>query len=112
MDIKEVIHDNWEGEGWQAFQPLMDCPMLWRSGPHMQDWATRVEIMVARHGGFKHICRAVPVVCTECHALLTTGMHMHWEPVGQLAQDHQPGDIVLCDKCYVALGGKVEADSG
>lgn len=29
LDIINVIHDNWHGEGWQAFAPLMDCPVLW-----------------------------------------------------------------------------------
>jgi hypothetical protein len=37
LDILNVQHDNWHGEGWQAFQPLLDCPTLWRN-PQTDTW--------------------------------------------------------------------------
>lgn len=30
LDVLRVQFDNWRGEGWQAFLPLLDCPKLWR----------------------------------------------------------------------------------
>lgn len=47
-EIMRVIGDTWNGEGWQAFQPLTDCPQLWRSGADATDWATREEIEARR----------------------------------------------------------------
>lgn len=37
LDILRVLYDNWDGEGWQAFQVLLDCPKLWRN-PVDNDW--------------------------------------------------------------------------
>lgn len=44
LDITRVINDTWHGEGWQAFQELIDCPQLYRSRPDANDWKTREEI--------------------------------------------------------------------
>lgn len=30
LDGLRVVHDSWEAEGWLAFQPLLDCPTVWR----------------------------------------------------------------------------------
>lgn len=30
LEIHKVQFNNWSGEGWQAFQSLIDCPVLWR----------------------------------------------------------------------------------
>lgn len=47
LDILRVMGDNWNGEGWQAFQPLLDCPTLWR-GPtgdtEESRWASHKDI--------------------------------------------------------------------
>ena len=43
MTIQRVTNDNWDGEGHQAFDCLLDCPELFRSswdGP----WNTREQI--------------------------------------------------------------------
>jgi len=45
LTIMNVLHDNCDGEGWQSFQPLLDCPELYRSGPDSADWRTRDEIL-------------------------------------------------------------------
>lgn len=37
LDILDVKYDNWDGEGWQAFQSLLDCPVLWRN-PVTEEW--------------------------------------------------------------------------
>jgi hypothetical protein len=42
LDIHRVLHDSWDGEGWQAFTPLLDCPTLWR-GPNGEGWHTHRE---------------------------------------------------------------------
>lgn len=42
LDLVRVLGDNWDGEGWQAFQILLDCPQLFRS--HALKWETREEI--------------------------------------------------------------------
>lgn len=47
LSVIRVIGDNWDGEGWQAFQQLMDCPTLWRSGPDANDWRSHAEIRAA-----------------------------------------------------------------
>lgn len=44
--ILRVIRDNWNGEGWQAFTALLDCPVLWRSAPDATDWRTEDEIKI------------------------------------------------------------------
>lgn len=46
LDILRVLHDTNDGEGWQSFQPLLDCPTLWR-GPEKQTWQTHAEIREA-----------------------------------------------------------------
>ena len=42
--LLSVTHDNWDGEGWQAFQPLMDCPKLFKTSSDKEEWKTREEI--------------------------------------------------------------------
>ena len=44
MTYVDFWHDNWDGEGWQAFEPLRECEQLWRSNPDTNDWKTRKEI--------------------------------------------------------------------
>ncbi len=44
LDYLRILHDTWDGEGWQAFEVLRDCPELFRSRPDANDWATREEI--------------------------------------------------------------------
>lgn len=44
LDIIDVIRDNWGGEGWQAFQQLLDCPELYRANPDSDDWKTCADI--------------------------------------------------------------------
>jgi hypothetical protein len=39
LEFLNVLHDNWDGEGWQAFDALRDCPKLWRS-PEDSTWST------------------------------------------------------------------------
>lgn len=48
LDILRVTHDNRNGEGWQAFQSLLDCPELFRSNPDSNDWQSREEIEKAK----------------------------------------------------------------
>lgn len=43
LDMVRVIGDTWDGEGWQAFTPLLDCPTLWRD-PASETWKTHAEI--------------------------------------------------------------------
>ena len=43
LTILDVKHDNWSGEGWQAFQPLLDCPQLWRRTADADEWKTAEE---------------------------------------------------------------------
>lgn len=43
LTLLRVLHDDQDGEGWQSFQPLLDCPELWRSGPEADDWSTYEE---------------------------------------------------------------------
>lgn len=42
--ILDISYDTWNGEGWQAFTPLQDCPELFRSNPDSDDWKSREEI--------------------------------------------------------------------
>lgn len=45
LDILTVQHDHWHGEGWQAFQPLLNCPALWRATYHDDcPWETAEEV--------------------------------------------------------------------
>lgn len=48
LDMLRVIGDSRDGEGWQAFGPLMDCSQLWRG----QDgaWQTERAILHAKLG--------------------------------------------------------------
>ena len=48
LDYLRVIHDSWDGEGWQAFEALRDCPTLWRSSPEATDWQTEDEIEASK----------------------------------------------------------------
>ena len=48
LDVLRILHDSWDGEGWQAFCPLLDCPVLWRSGPESDDWQTADEIEASK----------------------------------------------------------------
>lgn len=43
LDILDVKHDNWNGEGWQAFRPLLDCPVLWRD-PQSGKWIEQAPV--------------------------------------------------------------------
>jgi hypothetical protein len=44
LRILRVMRDSWDGEGWQAFQLLLDCPVLWRSAEDPTKWQTEDEI--------------------------------------------------------------------
>lgn len=48
LDVHDVKNDSWDGEGWQAFEQLRECPQLWRSAPDKDDWRTREEIEATR----------------------------------------------------------------
>lgn len=41
MDIMRIFNDNWNGEGWQAFTPLQDCPQLFKD-PNSGEWRSYV----------------------------------------------------------------------
>jgi len=43
LEYVRIIHDNADGEGWQNFEQLRDCPSLWRD-PVTGEWKTREEI--------------------------------------------------------------------
>lgn len=43
LEIVNVVGDNWDGEGWQAFSPIFDCPELYRD-PATGEWLSREEI--------------------------------------------------------------------
>ena len=30
LDAMRIVNDQWDGEGWQAFMPLHECPVLFR----------------------------------------------------------------------------------
>ncbi len=38
----------WQGEEWQAFDPLFTCPELWRGPAPDVDWRTREQIEAAK----------------------------------------------------------------
>lgn len=44
LEFLRVTNDNWDGEGWQAFDILRDCPPLWRNPNNGGKWQTREEI--------------------------------------------------------------------
>ena len=48
FNILRVTNDNWDGEGWQAFDPLLEYPTLWRD-PITNEWYTREEIENNKH---------------------------------------------------------------
>ena len=41
LDMMRVVNDTEDGEGWQYFTPLLDCPELFRSNADSNDWDTR-----------------------------------------------------------------------
>jgi len=41
LEYLRILHDNLDRDGWQAFEPLCDCPQLFRA-PSGQ-WETRDE---------------------------------------------------------------------
>ena len=43
LDIHDVKHDNWDGEGWQAFIPLLDHVPMYRD-PNDGTWKTEKQI--------------------------------------------------------------------
>jgi hypothetical protein len=47
LEILRVIGDTWNGEGWQAFGSLLECPQLWRD-PNNGEWMTKAEIEAAQ----------------------------------------------------------------
>lgn len=54
LDALRVIDpgDTWAGEAWQAFEPLMSCPMLWRSpDQHADDCPHAHEAFAPRIDG-------------------------------------------------------------
>ena len=42
LDFLNIIHDSWDGEGWQSFQILLDCPVLWRN-PNNNEWQAETK---------------------------------------------------------------------
>lgn len=46
LEEGRVIHDN-DGEGWQSFGTILDCPQLWRASVDGA-WFTREEIEEAK----------------------------------------------------------------
>lgn len=42
LDIMRVVNDSWDGEGWQAFEVLLNCPTLYRCNE--TEWKTVEEI--------------------------------------------------------------------
>ena len=64
LDILRVVNDSWNGEGWQAFQQLLDCPTLWRGPVNGGDsgWRSHSEIRAA--GSDNRI--DLPDTCVKC----------------------------------------------
>lgn len=54
-----VIDDNWDGEGWQAFDVLLDCPTLWRGE---DGWKSHQDL---REAGLE-VNANLPDTCTVC----------------------------------------------
>ena len=45
LNVLRIINDAWDGEGWQAFVQLTDCPTVWRNGREDSDaWRTHKQI--------------------------------------------------------------------
>lgn len=47
LEAGRVIYDTDDGEGWQNFEPVLNCPILFRAGFN-GDWNTREEIEAAK----------------------------------------------------------------
>lgn len=70
LNIMRVINDNWDGEGWQAFEQLMYCPTLYRN-PNDKKWYTRSEIT-------KQENNEPDTNCSCCHKPISTKTaHLH-----------------------------------
>lgn len=41
IDIVDIFHDSHNGEAWQCFEVIRDCPQLWNNNGQ---WQTREEI--------------------------------------------------------------------
>ena len=44
LEYLNILYDNCNGEGWQCFEILRDCPILWRD-PNTGQWQTENEIV-------------------------------------------------------------------
>lgn len=62
LDILRVLNDNWDGEGWQAFDLLHDCPTLWRV-PHTGKWRSHRQL---RKDGDDRNVHSDTDTCTVC----------------------------------------------
>lgn len=43
LDMLKIVHDSWGSEGWQAFDPLLLLPVLYRD-PTTGVWETKEEV--------------------------------------------------------------------
>ena len=43
LDIMRVIGDTWDGEGWQAFEPIVSGPKMYRAGLDGAAWHVHVQ---------------------------------------------------------------------
>lgn len=59
LEYMRIVGDSWNGEGWQAFEPLRDCPRLWRN-PETNEWKTEAQIKD------KDFQAPEPAPCPEC----------------------------------------------
>ena len=62
LEFMRVINDTWDGEGWQAFTILLDCPTLWRD-PESNTWQSHKEIRDAGKEVVNNIAMDTCVVC-------------------------------------------------
>jgi hypothetical protein len=46
LDFLNVLCDTWDGEGWQAFEALLDCPELFRN-PQTGGWSPAPDAATA-----------------------------------------------------------------
>lgn len=60
LSILRVLRDSWDGEGWQAFDPLVNCPTLWRDPDGR--WHSHSEIRTCPAVSHVTPCN----VCTVC----------------------------------------------
>lgn len=51
LEYLRIMNDNWDGEGWQAFEILRDCPVLWRN-PEGNVWAPESNSPPGPKSGF------------------------------------------------------------